>query len=292
MALSAKSDESSRAGFENHRPERGANMTITGKTRVYAILGDPLANARSPEGINALFAERGLDAVLVPAEVDAAGFDAAVVGFKQLKNCWGLILTMPHKQAMLKHVDLLRDNGRLIGAVNATRRLEDGRWEGDMFDGLGYVGALRARGIDPAGKRVHMMGAGGVARAMVLALAEAGAASITLRDLEAQRAQELARAATAAFPRLRAEAVAEDRFDCDILANATPLGMRPQDPPACDPERIDRRTIVTDVIPKPEMTPLLNAAHARDCTIVTGREMFQAQVGMVAEFLEARPKHR
>jgi len=267
-------------------------MIITGTTRLYAILGDPLANARSPEGINALFAERGLDGVMVPAEVDAAGFDAAVSGFKSLKNCGGLVLTMPHKRAMLKHVDVLRDNGRLIGAVNATRRMEDGRWEGDMFDGLGYVGALRARGIDPAGKRVHMMGSGGVARAMVLALAEAGVASVTLRDVDPTKSEELARAAIAAFPKLRAAAVAEDRFDVEILANATPLGMRPQDGPPCDPERIDPKTIVTDVIPKPEMTPLLVAARARGCTIVTGREMFQAQVGIVAEFLGAKPKHR
>jgi shikimate dehydrogenase len=267
-------------------------MTITGKSRLYAILGDPLANARSPEGINALFEERGLDGVLVPAEVDAAGFDAAVRGFKSLKNCYGLVLTMPHKQAVLPHVDVLRDNGRLIGAVNAIRRLEDGRWEGDMFDGLGYVGGLRARGIDPSGKHVHMMGAGGVARAMVLALANAGAASVTLRDIDGGKAQELARTAVSAFPNVDVRALVEDQFECDILANATPLGMRPDDPPACDPSRIDHRTIVTDVIPKPEMTPLLTAARARGCTIVTGREMFQAQVGMVAEFLGAKPRHR
>ena len=263
-------------------------MTITGNTRLYAILGDPLANARSPEGINALFADRGLDAVLVPAEVDAAGFDAAVVGFKSLRNCRGLILTMPHKQAMLKHVDLLRDNGRLIGAVNAARRLEDGRWEGDMFDGLGYVGALRARGIEPAGKRVHMMGAGGVARAMVLALAEAGVTSVTLRDLDAQRALDLAHAATAAFPRLLAEAVTEDRFDCDILANATPLGLRDGDPLPCDPSRIATRTVVSDVIPKPAITPLLAAAQARGCMAVTGADMVEGQAGLVADFLGLR----
>ena len=262
-------------------------MTITGKTRLYAILGDPLGHARSPAGINAIFAERGLDAVLVPAEVDAAGFDAAVAGFKSLRNCAGLILTMPHKQAMCRHVEVLRDNGRLVGAINAARRLADGRWEGDMFDGQGYLGALRMHGIDPTGKRVHMIGAGGVARAMVMALAGAGIASVTLRDLDPQRAVQLVQAAKAAYPRLSAEAVAEDRYDCDILANATPLGMRPNDALPCDAERIARHIIVTDVIPTPEITPLLAAARLRGCRIVTGRDMFQAQVGMVAEFLAA-----
>ena len=97
-------------------------MAITGTTRLYAILGDPLARVRSPERFNALFAQYGTDAVLVPAEVGAAGFDAAIAGFKSLRNCDGLIITMPHKQAMCKHVDELRDNGRLVGAINVARR--------------------------------------------------------------------------------------------------------------------------------------------------------------------------
>src|SRR5262250_2733818 len=155
---------------------------ITGTTRLFAILGDPLSKARTPEGMNALFAEHGLDAVMVPAEVDPAGFANAVEGFKRLRNCDGLVLTMPHKQAMCAHVDELRANGRRVGAINAARRLPDGRWVGDMFDGLGYVGALRRHGIDPAGKRVHMIGAGGVARAMAMALAQAGITSFTVRD--------------------------------------------------------------------------------------------------------------
>ena len=262
-------------------------MTITGKTRLYAILGDPLAHARSPEGINAIFAQRGLDAVLVPAEVDAAGFDAAVAGFKRLRNCAGLILTMPHKQAMCGHVDVLRDNGRLVGAINAARRLADGRWEGEMFDGQGYLRALRACGVDPAGMRVHMIGAGGVARAMVIALAGAGIASLTLRDLDSQRAVQLVQAAKAAYPRVAAQVVGEDRYECDLLANATPLGMRPNDALPCDPDRIAARVIVTDVIPTPEITPFLAAARSRGCRTVTGRDMFEAQVGMVAEFLTA-----
>lgn len=264
-------------------------MTITGTTRLYAILGDPLERVRSPERFNALFAERGIDAVMVPAEVDAAGFDAAVAGFKKLRNCHGLIITMPHKHAMCRHVDELRDNGRLVGAINVARRLESGRWIGDMFDGLGYLGGLRNRGIDPAGKRVHMMGAGGVARAMAMALAEAGVSALTLRDLDAGRAEDLACAVVTAFPKVRAEAVVEDRYVCDILANATPLGLREGDPLPCDPARIAVRTIVTDVIPKPDITPLLAAAQARGCTVVTGREMVEGQAGLVAAFLGLAP---
>jgi shikimate dehydrogenase len=222
---------------------------------------------------------------MVPAEVGAAGFDAVVTGFKRMRNCDGLIITMPHKHVMCAHVDELRDNGRLAGAINAARRLPDGRWIGDMFDGHGYVAALKRKGIRLAGKNVHFIGAGGVARAMALALAKEGIASITLRDLDAGRAADLARSVAAAFPQVKASPVSDDRYDVDILANATPLGLRDGDPPPCDPARIAQRAVVTDVIPKPAITPLLSAAQARGHTVVTGADMVDGQVLLVAEFL-------
>lgn len=261
---------------------------ISGTTRLYAILGDPLSKARTPEGMNALFAEHGIDAVMVPAEVDAAGFSAAVAGFKRLRNCDGLVLTMPHKQAMCAHVDELRENGRRVGAINAARRRPDGSWVGDMFDGLGYIGALRRHGVDPAGKRVHMIGAGGVARAMAMALAQAGAAALTLRDMDAARAADLAGAVRAAFATIRADAVADDAQRCDILLNATPLGMRESDPLPCDPAMVPTARVVSDVITKPEITPFLAAARARGCTITSGKDMFEAQIRMVTAFLVGR----
>lgn len=267
-------------------------MKITGTTRVFVIFGDPLHKARSPETFNALFAERGLDAVLVPGEVDAAGFAEAVRGFQRLRNCDGIIITMPHKQAMCEFVDELGDNGRLVGAINVARRLPDGRWRGDMFDGLGYVAALRRQGVEPDGKRIHLIGAGGVARAMAMALAQAGAAQISMRDIEHGRAEALAADLRAAYPRVQAEALREDDYDRDIVANAAPLGMREGDPLPCDPAHIASRTVVTDVIPKPDITPFLAAARQRGCSVVTGRDMVEGQAGLIADFLGVPAAHR
>jgi shikimate dehydrogenase len=267
-------------------------MKITGTTRLYVILGDPLAKARSPETFNAIFAERAIDAVLVPGEVDATGFADAVRGLRRLRNCDGIIVTMPHKQSMCALVDELGENGRLAGAINVARRMPDGRWLGDMFDGRGYVAALRLHRIDPRGKRVHLVGAGGVGRAMAMALAQAGAARITLRDVDAQRARSLTQAVRVAFPAVQAQAVDEDPYQSDIIANATPLGMQAGDALPCDPERIRSSTVVTDVIPKPDITPFLAAAQRRGCQVVTGREMVEGQAGLIAEFLELKPAHR
>jgi shikimate dehydrogenase len=267
-------------------------VKITGTTRLHVIFGDPLHKARSPETFNAIFEERGVDAVLVPGEVDCVGFEEAVRGFQRLRNCDGIIITMPHKQAMCAFVDELLENGRLVGAINAARRLPGGRWQGDMFDGRGYVAALRNRGIDPKAKRVHLIGAGGVARAMAVALAQAGAASISLRDIDVRRARHLADTVNAAFPAVRATAVEEDEYDRDIIANATPLGMRENDELPCDPSRIAPSTVVTDVIPKPDITPFLAAARKRGCQVVTGRDMVEGQAGLMADFLDLKRVHR
>ena len=107
-----------------------------------AVLGDPIAHSLSPALHNSAYAALGLDWVYVAFPVPAGSGAAAVEAMRTL-GLAGLSVTMPHKQAMCAHVDELRDNGRRVGAINAARRLADGRWVGDMFDGLGYVGALR-----------------------------------------------------------------------------------------------------------------------------------------------------
>lgn len=260
------------------------SLNISGATRLYVLLGDPLDKARSPEYYNALFAARGIDAVLVPIEVAAGGFDALVRALKAARNLDGLIITMPHKQAVLAHLDRLGEAAQRVGAANVARREADGRWFGDMYDGPGFVGGLRARGIAPEGRRAYMLGCGGVARAMALALAEAGVARLQLHDLDTRRAAALVETLHAQYPRLDCAAGAADPAQFDLVINATPLGMQPGDALPFDVGRFAPSTAVADVTTKPEITPLLAAARARGCPIATGRDMFEAQT-LLAERL-------
>lgn len=108
----------------------------------------------------------------------------------------------------------------------------------------------------------------------------------------ALHAQNLADAIRTAFPSVQARAVDEDEYDRDIIANATPLGMSQDDALPCDPARIGPGTIVTDVIPKPDITPFLAAAQRRGCRVVTGREMVEGQAGLIAAFLGLQQPHR
>jgi len=255
-------------------------VTITGATRVYALLGDPLHKARSPEHFNGVIARAGMHSVLVPLEVSNESFDPLVGALKSTRNFDGFILTMPYKQSMLKHLDRLGPAASKVGVVNVARRDPDGRWSGEIFDGVGYVDALRAKGVDVRGKSACIKGCGAVARAMTVALAEAGLARLVASDLQAAQEQALVALLNTHFPALACEAgeMQPDRFD--IAINATPLGMAEGDPLPFEP----LAKVVSDVTTKPEITPLLARARERGCTITSGADMFNGQAARIAAF--------
>ena len=264
------------------------DQRITGAARVFAILGDPIHVVRSPAFWNAAFARLGLDAVLVPLEIPAADFATAFAGLTRIRNLDGIILTMPHKQAVLPLLDGLTEGARLTGTVNTIRRRAAGGWEGAMFDGEGFVAGLRQHGHDPAGRRVQQYGCGGAGRAIAFALAGAGVASLALVDPAPGRAAALAAELAAAFPGLATGGTGPLAAQ-DILVNATPLGLRPGDAMAFDPAGLRPGQLVADVIPNPERTPLLDAAARLGCDTVSGRAMFEGQARLAAAWLGLPP---
>ena len=259
-------------------------MTISGTTRLYLILGDPIAKVRSPEAFNAGFARHGIDAVLLPVETAPADFAATVAGLKRVRNVDGLVFTMPHKAAALALVDEVGDNGRLVGAINAARRDRAGRWHGDMFDGVGFVGGMRRKGHDPKGRRAALIGAGGAGRAIAFALAAAEVAAISVHDLDGAKAAQLVADLVRAFPALAARTGPPRAGDLDLLVNATPIGMRPDDPLPWPVETLREGTIVGDVTTKPEITPFLAAARERGLAVQAGRDMVEGQLQALFRF--------
>jgi shikimate dehydrogenase len=257
---------------------------ITGATRVYAILGDPVAQVGSPAAFNGLFAARGIDAAMVALQVPAAELARVFAGLREIRSLDGLVFTIPHKIAMAGLVDELGPNGRLVGAINAARHDADGRWVGDIFDGKGCVNALLASGRELGGRTVLQVGAGGVGRAIAFAFADAGIARLTVNDLDAARARDLARAVTAAFPEVTAETGPARVRGHDTVVNCTPLGMAPGDPPPVPAEDLAPGMLVVDVIVLDQPTPLLAAAEARGCLTQTGRQMLDGQVAEIARF--------
>jgi shikimate dehydrogenase len=259
-------------------------QTVDGATRLYGIIGDPIVQVRSPEVMTARLREAGHNAILVPLHVMPEHFDETVRGLKALANLDGLVVTVPYKARILPHLDHLRATGQQVGAVNAMRREPDGSWTGDMFDGKGLVRGLRERGHIIAGHHVALLGAGGAGSAVAFALAEAGAAAMTLYDAQEGRAAELALRVGRAFPACAVTVAMPDPAAADVLVNATPVGMRPGDGLPLPLGPLDPRLLVIDVVMKPPLTPLLRHAEACGCKTVPGRVMLEGQAEEVMRF--------
>ncbi|GAB5378255.1 MAG: shikimate dehydrogenase [Acuticoccus sp.] len=264
--------------------EGGLPLPISGSSRVYAILGDPIAQVGSPRVFNTLFRERGIDAVLVPLHVAPARLEEAVRGLVACQNLDGIIITVPHKIAVAHHVDRLGGMAQRIGAVNAIRREADGATVGENFDGAGCVIGLEKAGHTLGGKRAVLLGAGGAGSAVAHAFADAGVSHLVISDTDTARADHLVASLERAVPGLDAVVGPADPAGADIVVNCTPLGMAPGDPYPMDIDRLSGDTLVVDVVLKPPVTPFLKAAVARGCATQPGSRMLEGQAEAVARF--------
>lgn len=263
------------------RPDR---PLITGATRLYAIVGDPIAQAKSPAVYNALLAAAGRNAVLVPWRLSTENFEAGMRGLLCAGNVDGLVFTYPHKQAALPFADIVHPRARQVGATNALRRRQDGRWEADMFDGVGLVRALEGVRTPPLGQTVWLIGAGGAGGAIAFALAEAGASRIHLTDAEAGKAAAIAGAVAEAFPGVAIETTAPPLDAISILINATPVGLSDADGlPIAIEGPLPASLTVVDIVPR-ETTRLLELARASGCRTVGGTAMVAGQAAAVLDY--------
>ena len=262
-------------------------MMITGKTKIYAIIADPISHVRTPEVFNEFFEQNSSDAVLIPVHVAPDGLEAVLAAFRSMKNLGGFVTTVPHKTAVAALCDDLCDAGRAIGSVNAVRREADGRLIGNMFDGTGFVAGLRKQGHDPAGLRVLLVGAGGAAAAIAFALVEAGVASLTITNRTRSKAEKIADRTAKFFPDHLISVGDADPTGFDLVINTTSLGMKADDPLPIDAALLTPSMTVAEIIMKPETTPLLAAAKARGCTIHYGRHMLDEQIRLIADFIGA-----
>ncbi|MGH9128171.1 MAG: shikimate dehydrogenase family protein [Acidimicrobiales bacterium] len=202
------------------RPATPGRPWPTGTTRLIGVIGDPVRHSLSPVLHNAAFAALGLDRAYVALPVIAARVGAAVQAVLAL-GFEGLNVTMPHKAAVLAHLDRVSPTAALLGAVNTVVRVGD-ELVGESTDGSGFLDALRLEErFDPAGRSCLVVGAGGAGRAVVLALARAGAASVVVVNRNAGRAE----AAVALAGRAGRVGVAEQADGADLIVNATPLGL-------------------------------------------------------------------
>jgi shikimate dehydrogenase len=253
--------------------------SISGKTRICGLIGDPVEHSMSPAMHNAAFREMGLDYVYVTFRVKSEDLSKAIEGMRAL-NMKGLNVTIPHKVAVLKLLDKLDPLAEKIGAVNTIVN-DDGILTGYNTDATGFLQPLLEKGVEPKGKNIAIMGAGGASRAVSFILADRGANLVILnRLLELDWAVDLARRISQTFSK-NAEALELNRDNLvkilgktDILVNATSVGMSPNiDVSPLPADLLKPGLIVYDVVYNPIKTKLLKDAEAAGAEVIGGIDM-------------------
>lgn len=262
---------------------------ISGNTKICGLIGDPIGHSVSPAMHNAAFSNLGLDYIYLPFRVDAKNLPGAIDGLKAF-NIRGLNVTIPHKVAVIPLLDELEPLAEKIGAVNTIVN-NKGHLKGYNTDAGGFLKTLLERGIDPKGKKVVVLGAGGASRAISFTLAESGAEIVILnRKLEMDWAVELA-SSISRFSLIKASAlelsddnIASALKAADILVNATSVGMSPNvNRSPVSASLLNSELIVFDVVYNPLKTRLLAEAEAAGAETISGIEMLIRQGALAFE---------
>ncbi len=261
---------------------------INGQTRIVGVIGDPVQHSRSPQMHNAAILERKLDYVYIPFHVRSGELREAIEGFKAL-NVLGVNVTIPHKQTVMSILDDVSHEATLIGAAN-TLIFCDGRVSGDNTDAQGFLRAMTEEGIDiPVGGSAVVLGAGGAARAVVVALALSGLDLITIANRTEWKAIQFEKdLATISETEISAVDLASNQLNlairsADLLVNTTSVGMQETDQLLIDPDFLNPGTIVYEIVYTPPETPLLRVAREKGCQTIGGIGMLVHQGAIAFE---------
>ena len=259
---------------------------IDGNTTLLAHIGYPTHSFKAPLIYNPYFAKAGINAVVVPMGCQVADYPVLLRSLFALSNIGGALITMPHKVSTVALLDEASVAVRIAGACNAIKRDAGGRLIGDLFDGEGFVRALRTKGVDLGAAACLVVGSGGVGSAIAAVLAAAGVKRLVLTDTRKEATAALAGRIRQHYPALDLSLGTNDPAGFDLVVNATPLGMEEGDPLPVDVSRMSPHALAGEVVMRTEITPFLAAARARGCAIQVGTDMLFEQIPAYLEFFD------
>jgi shikimate dehydrogenase len=252
-------------------------LTISGKTRVCGVIGEPIEHTLSPLMHNAAFEALKLDYVFLAFRVKPAEVESAVNGMRAL-NIRGLNVTMPHKSTVIKHLDRVDLSAQIVNSVNTILNKENLLF-GFNTDGVGAFKALKENGVELKGRKVLLLGAGGAARAIAYTMAKE-ADELAVLNRTVKQAQALAKLLEKSFNKkistgsLSPSDIQSNLQDSDILINATSVGMKPKAEESPVPPKLLRSNLaVMDIVYNPLETKLAKDAKAAGARVVSGVEM-------------------
>jgi shikimate dehydrogenase len=257
---------------------------LSGATRLFPIIGDPVKYVESPVRLTRTFAERGHNGMCVPMQVPAGDLDVVMAGLTATANVDGILVTMPHKFTAFPCCATSSGRARMLGVVSVIRRNPDGTWHGDMLDGLAFVKAQTDHGAHLEGARALLVGAGGAGSAIAIELLAAAVSVLVIHDADESRVTALLDL-LADVGDGRVIAGPPDPAGCDLVFNATPMGMEDGDPLPVDAALLTPSMFVGDVIAGHGVTTFIKAAQAVGCKTANGGHMVEAVQDLMADFM-------
>jgi shikimate dehydrogenase len=248
------------------------------------VVGNPPEQVMASALMNRLFVDRTIDAVLVPVKAETSSPASIVEGLKSISNLGGILVAVPQKFAACRHTDRLTERAELAQWANACRCEGDGSWSAGNFDRTGLVAGLLNVGHEVSDKAISLVGASGAGVSIGPTLMMAGAAHLIVSDISEQRKTALAGRIAQRWPGEVRTSPVPVIHEIDIIINATPIGLRPEDPLPFEVEGLPPHAVVADIIMKPAETRLLAAARARGLCVNTGLHMLTEQIELYRQF--------
>ena len=263
---------------------------MLGSTKIYGCLADPINHVKAPTIFTSIFKEKNIDAVMVPIHVNNENLENVITSLKTIKNFEGMTVTIPHKTSIAKLCDFLQQDAEFTQSVNWIKFDKDRKLIGNNFDGQGFVNGFLAQNFSIKNKKVCVFGAGGASVSIACSLANQKIKSLKIINRNVEKANELMKKVKILNKNLLVEV---DKYkdnalldDCDIIINATSLGLHKDDKLPFDVSNTSPNAVIADIIMQPLETELLKKAKDLGRSVHYGKYMIESQIDLAGNFLD------
>ena len=261
-----------------------------GSTKIYGCLADPIDHVKAPTIFSSIFKQKNIDAVMIPIHVDKDNLENVITTLKTIKNFKGMTVTIPHKKSIAKLCDYLEQDAEFTQSVNWIKFDRDRKLIANNFDGQGFVHGFLEQNFSIKNKKVCIFGAGGAAVSIACSLASQNIKSLKIINRNVDKANELMKKVKVINKNLF---VKVDQYkdnsqlhDCNIVINATSLGLRKNDKLPFDVTKTSPEAVIADIIMQPLETDLLKKALDLGRSVHYGKYMIESQINLAGNFLD------
>ena len=259
-----------------------------GSTKIYGCLADPIDHVKAPTIFTSLFNEKNIDAGMIPIHVSKDNLYDVIMSLKLIKNFYGMTITIPHKAEIVSMCDFLEPDADRTKAVNWIKFDENRRLIGNNFDGKGFVNGFLEQNHSLTNKSIGLFGTGGAGVAIAFAMADQNLKILKLINRDINKANNLKNKINIFYPNLRIQVLSLFDYqieDCDLVINATSLGLKNDDKLPFDVNKTRVDTVIADIIMNPNETELLKQSKSIGRPVHYGRYMIESQIELVKNFL-------